>query len=776
VVGTVLAGVNAVPAWGPASGLQPAYQLAAFGSVAGVLAGIRLNRPPVARPWLVMAAGLATLVVGDAFEARRGVLLHGDRDASVGDVAHLLGYVLLAAGLLLLAHDRRPGDRAGRLESWIVSAGAALIFVELLIRPSLDAGPGTTAGTMVSVAYPACDVLLVLGLTRLATASAGRTRAGRLILIAGGLLLVADTISILLGLHATPDHRPGDLLRLLSYTGFAAASLHPTMAVLASPATRTGPAGPNRWRLLAVGLATLIVPGVLAAEELLGVDHDNWAVIVGSIVLSGLVFARMAVAIEQIAEVNRSRAELQDQLAYDAAHDSLTQLPNRARGLALTRRALARDRGAGGSTALLFIDLDGFKHVNDTLGHRSGDEVLRRVADRLRDSVRGDDSPIRYGGDEFLVLLRGVGEAEVALSVARRLIATLSEPITLAGNTARIGASAGVSLATGGTTDAATLIHEADAAAYVAKSSGRGRAQLYDADMRRVADRRRVLEQDLQAAIGRDELVLHYQPIVDSHSGAVEGYEALVRWDRPGAALLPPEFLPIAEQSDLICDVDRWVLEQAAAQLVRWAETLGDDGPYVSVNLSPRHVARSRVIHDVAHALTASGADPSRLVVETGEAVLTDLAHSVAHLRRLRELGVRVSLDDFGSGFNSLSRLADLPVDMVKIDRRYVDVGATDSAKLLHLMIQGAHLVGLSAVAQGVEHDVQLATLRSLDCEAVQGFHIARPMPAEEAEAYFRNRAMDPFEGLLTGQVRSTGSAAATSSPASASESGGDHR
>ena len=225
---------------------------------------------------------------------------------------------------------------------------------------------------------------------------------------------------------------------------------------------------------------------------------------------------------------------------------------------------------------MLFIDLDGFKHVNDTLGHRSGDEVLRRVADRLRESVRGNDVAIRYGGDEFLVLLDGVGETDVALSVARRLIAGISEPITLAGNMARVGASIGVALATAGNTDAATLIHEADAAAYAAKSSGRGRAHVYDASMRRAADRRRVLEQDLRDAIGRDELVLHFQPIVGTQSGDVEGYEALVRWERPGTGLLPPdEFLPIAEESGLIDAVDAWVLDRAASQLARWRRLFG---------------------------------------------------------------------------------------------------------------------------------------------------------------------------------------------------------
>ena len=199
--GVVLAGLDALAPWLPAAGA--AYPLTAIGSVVGLLAGVRLNHPPTVRPWLVMAAGLACLVVGDLLDARRGLLLHGDREPVVGDLPHLIAYPLLAAGFLLLAHDRRPGDRAGRIEAWIVGASGALVFVELLIRPALDAGPGSPAGTLVSTAYPVGDVLLVLGVARLATAAAGRTRAGRLLLGAGLLLLVADTISILFGVYAS---------------------------------------------------------------------------------------------------------------------------------------------------------------------------------------------------------------------------------------------------------------------------------------------------------------------------------------------------------------------------------------------------------------------------------------------------------------------------------------------------------------------------------------------------------------------------------------------
>ena len=396
------------------------------------------------------------------------------------------------------------------------------------------------------------------------------------------------------------------------------------------------------------------------------------------------------------------------------------------------------------------MDLDGFKLVNDTYGHRTGDQVLRLVAERLRGTVRAGDVAMRLGGDEFVVLLEDVVDADDAVAVAERLVVALAQPMQLAGGAARIGASIGVALCHAGSTDADTLLNEADVAAYRAKAAGKGRAELYDESMRDEAAERAQLESILRTAIDDDELVLHYQPIINTHSGDVEGYEALVRWNRPGEGLLSPaQFLPLAETTDLICDLDAWVLERATAQVRAWSVLFGTPDLFVSVNVSMRYAARPRIVRDVRRALSESGIAPAQLVLEMGEGVLHDQERSVQHLHELRELGVAVSIDDFGASFNALSRLAEMPVDVVKIDRRYLDVDSAMSGRLLHLMIQGAHAVGLSAVAQGVEQDVQLATLRSLDCESVQGFHIARPMPADAAEVYHRDRIVDRFSGLI---------------------------
>jgi len=729
------------------------YHLIGLASVAALVIGVRTNRPALDAPWRRMALGLGLWVVGDVLYSVHDDVLHSDSYPTVGDIFYLAAYPILAAALFRLSRNRRPeGDTAGSLDGWTVAAGLAFIFYELVIRPTLSGASGPWLPTAVSVLYPLGDILLVTALVRMVTTPGAWNRAGQLLAAGVGLVFTADTASTLLGLYTSADTGWLDPLWLGSYLAWGAAALHPTMTRISEPVTSVDP-GFSRRRLVAAGVAVLIAPGMMAVRLVWDRSTGDWAVIVGSVVLLVLVVARMAVAIDQIAEVNRLRLDLQEQLAYEATHDPLTSLANRARGLTLVREALARAAGGGTTTGLLFIDLDGFKHVNDTLGHRTGDEVLTVVASRLVETVRDGDPAIRLGGDEFVVLLEDVGSEHEAVAIARRLIDAISEPIVLPAGTSRVGASIGVTIvAADSGHDADTVLHQADVAAYRAKSGGRGRAEVYDASLRDEGNYRQELELQLRRAIEAGQLVLHYQPIINTITGRVEGFEALVRWEHPEVGLVSPaEFLPIAEGADLICDLDTWVLRQATRQLARWTRALADQRLVVSVNLSPTHVGRSRVVEDVRLAVQSSGIDPRRLVLEVRESVLADVDGAVAHLKALRDFGVAVSIDDFGASFGALAQLADLPVDEVKIDGRYLDVGSSMSDKLLHLMIQGAHAVGLSAVALGVEKDVQLATLRALDCESVQGFHIARPMSADEAEAYHR-RQMTKVEGLTLNQ------------------------
>ena len=725
------------------------YLAVGIGCVVAIVVGVRMHQPARPQPWFLMAVGQLLWVIGDTLYSLHD-LAGSESFPAAGDYFYLAAYPVLALGLFhLVNRSRSSGDLPGTLDTWTVVVGLTLVSYELLGRPAIDTGVSTMA-TLVSVAYPFGDILLFAGLVGLVTTTGWWNASIKLLLTAVGLLIVADTASTSFGIYSQLSTSWLDYAWLASYLAWGAAALHPTMVQFSEPVPQSDPHF-RRGRLVAAGVATLVAPVILAIQAALGKPIDVWPIVIGSVVLYSLVLARMFVAIQQITTVNSQRLELQDQLAFEATHDSLTLLPNRAHGLKLLGDALAASRESGSTTALLFIDLDRFKHINDTLGHASGDQVLRRVAERLLASVRGDDCAVRLGGDEFVVLLQDVGSADQALQVAERLVTSLSEPMHLGRvGSARLGASIGIALCEGGVTDADALLHEADTAAYRAKANGRGRAELFDGSMRQEEADAAALTTALSKAIEDDELTLHYQPIINTHTGEVEGYEALVRWDRPGHGLLSPaEFLPVAETTELICDVDAWVLQRATAQLAEWIRTLGSPGLVMTVNISSRHVGLRRIVDDVRRALALSDIPAQQLVLELSGAVLGDHHRAVRHLRELRDLGVAVSIDDFGSGFGALARLAHLPVDIVKIDGRFLDVDSAMASRLLHLMIQGAHTVGLVAVAQGVEHDKQLATLRALDCESVQGFHISRPMPADEVTRYHLEQLDDRFSGLL---------------------------
>jgi diguanylate cyclase (GGDEF)-like protein len=400
--------------------------------------------------------------------------------------------------------------------------------------------------------------------------------------------------------------------------------------------------------------------------------------------------------------------------------------------LSAIESALNRAQRSGALLGLLFIDLDGFKNVNDSYGHRAGDEVLCSVATRLGDLSRGGDLVARLGGDEFVVLLENLSGETDALAVAQRIVVALPAPIPLSGGgQASVGGSVGLAISQDGSTDPHRLLHEADTAAYRAKSGGRGRVEVFDHALRRELDERAELENALGRAIEQDELVLHYQPVLDLQSDTVTGYEALVRWQRPGHGLIQPgDFIPAAEASSLICDLDRWVLRQATAQLARWDAEGLDARRTMAVNLSARHLSDRRVVDDVVDALAATGLAPHRLVVEITETVIVEDLLAIEHLSALRALGIVISLDDFGTGYNSITRLQTYPIDIVKIDRSFLHDQADSGLALLSLIVHAAHTFGLSVVAEGVETDSQLALLRRLHCRSAQGFLLGRPAPA----------------------------------------------
>ncbi len=425
---------------------------------------------------------------------------------------------------------------------------------------------------------------------------------------------------------------------------------------------------------------------------------------------------------------------LQDKLRHLAYTDPLTGLANRSLFTERLNTALGLPRSSLGArtVAVLFIDLDDFKTVNDSLGHESGDLLLTTVADRLRGCLRPSDTAARFGGDEFAVLLADT-DLEDAELIAERIVIALADPVHIGEQLLRPRASVGIAIADDVARSASVLLRNADIAMYTAKAGGKGFAATFSPDLHAQAIRRLQLKTALGEALGLDQLVLAYQPIVELSTSAIVGVEALLRWQHPVHGLIPPlDFIPLAEETGLIVPIGRWVLREACAQASAWLTE--SSGFTVNVNLSARQLTSPGLLTDVRAALIETGLPPQNLVLELTETVLLaegDAAATIAVLGGLRELGVRLALDDFGTGYSSLSYLQRLPVDLIKIDKSFIDLEAiapTACADLLEGMLSLANSLELPVVAEGIEHDAQLARLRSLSCQFGQGYLFAHPV------------------------------------------------
>ncbi len=734
VVGAlVIGGYELVPTGIVADAVYAAIGLS---SVAAIVVGARMHRPAVVGAWYLMAAGQLLWVVGDIVYSWLTEIDHLDEFPSPADAFYLLAYPAIAVGLFqLIRVNRRGRDPAEVIDGATVTAGLGMLFWVVLGGPTI-AGRQSLGVGLVSVAYPIADILMIGLLITLVTTRGGRSASFRMLILALFLLVAGDTASSALGLFTSTDTRVFDWMWLASYLLWGAAALHPSMHLLTEPSTSTAIRF-GRKRFAAMALATLIAPGTLAVEQLTGHELTVWPVVIGAVTAFLLVVGRMSLTIRRIIIADEQRELLREALSYQAAHDSLTQLPNRAEAMRLLTGALHRAQRTGSVIGVLFVDLDGFKAINDTHGHPAGDELLRIVARTLQDQVRAGDVVARLGGDEFMVVLEPLDVQGCAIEIADRLVKSVHAPIMLSdGREVRVGTSVGLAISQDGQVDPDALLQEADVAVYRAKAGGRGRTEVFDDVLRAELAARTELAAAINRAIREDQLVVHYQPVMDVMSGNLRGFEALVRWNHPERGLLPPaEFIPVAETSDLICELDAWVLHHATRQFAEWNHWLAGDHPRMGVNVSGRHVARPRILDDVRSALTESGLSARQLVLEVTETILIDEPAAVQHLEDLRALGVLISIDDFGTGYNSITRLESMPADAVKIDKRFVEIGST-SAKLLPLIVQTAQAFGLPVIAEGVETEQQLAVVRSLGCEMVQGFLLARPMDAIATERW----------------------------------------
>ena len=439
------------------------------------------------------------------------------------------------------------------------------------------------------------------------------------------------------------------------------------------------------------------------------------------------------------------RAAADRELRRLALADRLTGLANRAALEQHLAGALAGSGRLDDAVAVLLLDLDDFKFVNDTLGHPMGDQLLREIADRLRQVVREDDLLGRLGGDEFVVVCRLRGRDLDVAHLADRLLSSLTAPFTLAGHDMHVSASVGIAVTDNGETGPAELLRDADIAMYQAKTQPGSAYEVFDADLRQRILARVQLERDLREALRRDDqLTLHYQPIVDLDTGAVRGFEALARWHHPREGLLSPDvFIPVAEESGLIVLLGEHLLDLACKRVACWSR-LGGRRPYVSFNLSARQLTPDTP-QTVVHCLRRHGVDAKQLVVEVTEHTLLNPEVAVPVLRELRAAGIAVALDDFGTGYSSLSYLETYPLDAIKLDRGFVArASCPRSAAILRAAVEMGTSLGLDVVAEGIEHEEERQLLQSLGCSIGQGYLFARPMPGPEADAYAAGRRNDP--------------------------------
>ncbi|HEX2241381.1 MAG TPA: EAL domain-containing protein, partial [Actinomycetota bacterium] len=516
----------------------------------------------------------------------------------------------------------------------------------------------------------------------------------------------------------------------------------------------------QNWRSFLLALAFVVLHhGVMGVIEPTSVynhaaawNHPwRWAALHGGFILGACAVSIAAwrfteMAQEKLASATNQLADAASKLEHQAFHDSLTGLANRALFWDRVEHALSRSARGSAAVAVLFIDLDDFKLVNDTLGHAAGDIVLVEASRRLSDSLRPSDTIARLGGDEFAILLEDIVGEKSAVEVAQRIVNEMEMPIDIDAREVLIHASVGIAMGTGGIDSAQDLARRADLAMYAAKARGKGRFDLYEPTMQDAMAGKLDLAAALTHAIERGELQVHYQPIVDLRNGRIRSVEALVRWTHPERGTISPgDFIPIAEETGLIRQIDDFVLGQACYTLRQWQTRFGDRAPNdVKVNLSARSLRQPDVMNRVGAVLEREGLPPQALTVEITESVLVDGSETQS-LIDLKNMGVRLAVDDFGTGYSSLSYLRRFPVDILKIDRAFVaplSDPLQDDA-LTQAMVKIGDSLNLQVVAEGVETHVQLSKLRRMGCVYAQGFLFSPPLPDTELEQLFEPWQID---------------------------------
>jgi len=675
--------------------------------------------------WLFILGGQAGFLAGDVVWMAEERFHASTTLVHVGDALYFAGYLSVGVGLVLLTlRQQHRWDPGNLVDAAIVSIGAAVLLWVTVIEPLASDGASTTADRIIGVAYPSFDLLLIVIGARLAML-VRRSRPAWLLLGSLTFLLAADIWYAYVGL--SDDYTigdPVDALWWLSYVLVVAAVLDPHLEELTAPAPETSGRRLTKGRIAFLAAIALGAPTLIAVRAARDLPLQLPVLLGGTMVLFALVVVRLVIVTHEL-EIHRQR------LQHEATHDALTALGSRV--LFTERVRMALSAKAPVRPAVLCLDLDDFKTVNDGLGHAAGDRLLQTIGRRLLDVAPRPDDVARLGGDEFAVLLQHT-QVDGVLELADRFLDAIGRPVVLDDGTEVLtDASIGIAFGDASTT-VDSLLRDADIAMYAAKGRGKGRWEVYRTGMHQLVVERLELRRDLEQAIDRGEFVLHFQPIVDVATATCQGYEALVRWEHPVRGLLAPNrFIALAEETGLIVPLGRWILEEACRTVMTFPQH-GRTEPFVAVNVSAVQLRISDIVDDVQGALVTSGLDPARLLLELTEStIIQDIELAATDLGRMREWGVRIAIDDFGAGFTSLRQLRSLPVDVLKIDSELF--GPTPTDAMYTSIVSMASSLGLHTVGEGVEGEEHFEQLRASGCDLAQGYWFGPPVPADVVRA-----------------------------------------
>ncbi len=712
------------------------YNGIGLSAVIAVLVGIWKNQPDNKRAWFVIAAAMGSFLTADVVYYVLEITTESVPFPSIADAFYLGMYPLMIIGLIGILRTVSPGrDMAGLVDAGLVAVATFAVLGILVMDTYVTDDSMELSGRLISLAYPVMDVALIAVAARLVAAVHLRQSTFALMTVGLFSLMIADTIYGVLGAAGTfQTGGVADAFWIGFYAFIAAGALHPSMGERVVP-RETAVGHITKPRLMVLFLVVLAVPVI---DLIWGEPFDKLLTIVASMLMFSLVLVRLM----GLMSVVQSKEQ---QARHDARHDALTGLANRV--LFGERVENFVNQRKEGVVSVLFVDLDDFKFINDSLGHQVGDELLVAVAARLSDCVRTNDLVARLSGDEFAVLLESAVDRQDAVAVAQRVQDSLESPVVIDEREIMCSASVGIAVERRSNIERAeTILRAADVAMYRAKSKGKGRFEFFEQGMHLEAIERLDLKTDLQVALERGQFELNYQPIVEMHTEKVRGVEALIRWNHPSRGfVMPDRFIQLAEQTGQIVPIGRWVLREACNQVMRWRKDHGDDAPRtIAVNLSVRQLHDPRLLEDVADALSVSGLEPEALTLEITESMLIEETDRGSRaLDQLKAMKVKVAIDDFGTGYSSLSYLKRFPVDTIKIDKSFVAEMATSatSAALVKAVVDLANSLGVATVAEGIENPDQKARINQLGCTYGQGYHFSRPLSASMIEDKLQNAA-----------------------------------